>query len=396
MMQREDTTTAPRVPAEQSDPAESLNKLTAAVTNCAALPKAARLSMLALIETCRTAEERLDQYREREFRVRRWDELFEVAQTRKIKGVLKWVAVVVKHDGKGFHRLIEGPNGAARFGVWILIVQVAAKCATRGVLADEDGPLSIEDLSLKTGCPIVSFLDALPTLLSIGWLEMVDADEWTDDASGFSLSAAEMAKLDADTAQLLAEVEADGILSPEFMAQVEQDLRELEVDRPDLDIEETETNPEATGQANHSAGSSGTSRKVTPVTPDADDTRPAEPDLIVPAELARLIDAWNSLPPNIAPTVQPREHATLCAAWRRIEDDSTADRVRELLHDPDALIDDVRESAFLHGQPWFRLDWLLKRPRDGPLWNVEKLADGRYHDGRTGDADSTLSALASL
>lgn len=379
-MQREDTTTPPRVPAEQSDPAESLDELTAAVTNCAALPKVARLAMIALLDSCRTPDERLDQYRGREFRVRRWDELFEVAQTRKIKGVLKWVAVLVKHDGKGFRRLIEGSNGAARFGVWILIVQVAAKCATRGVLADEDGPLSIEDLALKTGCPIVSFLDALPTLLSIGWLEMVDGDESAEGVSGFPFSDDEMAKLNAETDRLLAEVEADGILSPEFMAQVEQDLREVESDLP----------------VERPAGGYRTSGEVTPVTPDADDTRPAEPDLIVPAELARLIDAWNSLPPNIAPTVQAREHAALCAAWRRIEDDSTPVRVRELLHDPDALIDDVRESAFLHGQSWFRLDWLLKSPRDGPLWNVEKLADGRYRNGPAIEADSTLSALASL
>jgi len=56
----------------------------------------------------------------------------------------------------------------------------------------------------------------------------------------------------------------------------------------------------------------------------------------------------------------------------------------------------VRESAFLHGKGWFRLDWLLKCPRDGPLWNVEKLADGHYRDGPAGEADSTLTALASL
>ncbi len=54
--------------------------------------------------------------------------------------------------------------------MWILVVQVAAKCLCRGTLADEDGPLSLEDIAFKTGCPLVNLLDALPTLLSIaGW-----------------------------------------------------------------------------------------------------------------------------------------------------------------------------------------------------------------------------------
>jgi len=64
-------------------------------------------------------------------------------------------------------------DGAALYGAWMLILQVASKCPTRGVIADEDGPLTAEDLSLKTGCPEPLMSEALRVLSSpdIHWLE---------------------------------------------------------------------------------------------------------------------------------------------------------------------------------------------------------------------------------
>lgn len=89
-----------------------------------------------------------------------------------------WVKLPVKHDGKGFRRLISLPNGPALFGAWCLILEVAAKCTTRGVLADQDGPLSAEDIAFKTGAPEPLIIEALEVLCSerIAWMEIAPGD----------------------------------------------------------------------------------------------------------------------------------------------------------------------------------------------------------------------------
>lgn len=110
------------------------------------------------------------------YRIRNWREHFEVSQSLRIVGSLAWVGVPTKHDGKSFRRLVRQPNGPALFGCWCLIVQIAAKCPIRGVLADSDEPLSSDDMEQKTGCPASLFDETIQLLLSkqINWLEEVD------------------------------------------------------------------------------------------------------------------------------------------------------------------------------------------------------------------------------
>lgn len=99
------------------------------------------------------------------YRIVEWGTRFESAESRKLKN-LSWVPIPTKHDGKTFRRLMKLPNGAAIYGAWTLIVAVAAKCPVRGILADEHGPLTAEDLSDKTGAPESLFDDALKLLAS--------------------------------------------------------------------------------------------------------------------------------------------------------------------------------------------------------------------------------------
>lgn len=107
----------------------------------------------------------------RVFVIRDWDKHFEVAQTRRV-AALSWVAFPTKHDGKSFRRLMLRSDATETYGVWCLLVQVAAKCVRRGVLADQDGPLDFEDFAIKTGAPAVAFQRALPILADprIGWV----------------------------------------------------------------------------------------------------------------------------------------------------------------------------------------------------------------------------------
>lgn len=123
------------------------------------------------------------------YRIRNWNKLYENSESKKIKNT-RYVLVPNHHDGKGFRRLLtlpdnlpEHPDGIRIFSAWILILQIASKCAERGILADEDGPLTSEDMALKTGAPKEIFDGALSVLSSkdFRWIEAIDILERQDN-----------------------------------------------------------------------------------------------------------------------------------------------------------------------------------------------------------------------
>lgn len=115
------------------------------------------------------------------YSIDRWDELYECAQSRKIKGPLSWVKTPTKHDGNGYKRVMRLKNAAAIYAAWMLILQVAAKCPKRGVLFDGKEPLDAEDLAMKTDFPTEHFQEALNILSDnrIGWLVAVEWEHAT-------------------------------------------------------------------------------------------------------------------------------------------------------------------------------------------------------------------------
>lgn len=108
------------------------------------------------------------------YRIKKWNEYFEKSQSRKC-AKMTWVALPNKHDGKGYRRVARHERATDLFTAWVLIVQVASKMPTRGLLVDEDGPLTAEDLGDMTGFPAAIFHLAFTVLTqpSIGWLERV-------------------------------------------------------------------------------------------------------------------------------------------------------------------------------------------------------------------------------
>jgi hypothetical protein len=126
------------------------------------------------------------------YRIKNWAQCFEVSQSKSIKGALDWVAVPTKHDGKSYRRIMKLANGPALYGAWVLIVEVAAKCPVRGVLMDGDGPLTPEDLEIKTDCPAEIFEQAIEVLCGkVGWLEKgtIDANgkvQWPNPRASWS------------------------------------------------------------------------------------------------------------------------------------------------------------------------------------------------------------------
>lgn len=91
------------------------------------------------------------------YRIRDWKKHFETSESKKRVGALQWVAVPTKQDGKGRRRLLRLTDGPALFGAWNALLQIAARCPTRGTLADDDGPLDADDLSDKTDLPAELF-----------------------------------------------------------------------------------------------------------------------------------------------------------------------------------------------------------------------------------------------
>lgn len=119
------------------------------------------------------------------WRIRDWNLHFENNESRKLKRCA-WVKLPNKQDGRGYRRLVALKNGAALFGCWVALVEVASKCHVRGVFADEHGPLSIEDLAFKTGMPEGLIGECLQTLSSPQFMWFVpprrdDLPEHRDD-----------------------------------------------------------------------------------------------------------------------------------------------------------------------------------------------------------------------
>jgi hypothetical protein len=116
------------------------------------------------------------------YKIRNWEAVFENHESRKLRS-LTWIKMQNKHDGRGFRRVAALPNSVQVFCGWCLIVQIASRMPTRGVLRDEDGALTASDLAAKTGFPEAIFAAAFASLTrpEIKWLEL-DEEKTPGDA----------------------------------------------------------------------------------------------------------------------------------------------------------------------------------------------------------------------
>ena len=107
-------------------------------------------------------------------RISDWDDIFENATSRKLKR-LDWVAVPNKTDGQGYMELVDHPNGAAHLGAWYAIVEAASKQKTRGNLPgiSQDAGGICRALGKISQLPAEVFVEVIPRLLKIGWLEEI-------------------------------------------------------------------------------------------------------------------------------------------------------------------------------------------------------------------------------
>lgn len=121
------------------------------------------------------------------YRIRDWDAHFENNKTRILKN-MTWIPVKNRMDGDGYTLLVGHKNGAAHFGAWIAIAEIASRCHPRGTLVREDGtPHTPESLWRVSRLPARIFAEVLPRLASVelGWLE---ASEVPDKEAGGTLT----------------------------------------------------------------------------------------------------------------------------------------------------------------------------------------------------------------
>jgi len=106
------------------------------------------------------------------YRITKWADRFENKDSRKITNA-RWVPVPNKHDGLGFRRIAAHPRNCEIFAAWTLILQVASRMPTRGILHNGELPLDAEDLAVMTGFPQAAFEIAFEVLSQpkVGWIE---------------------------------------------------------------------------------------------------------------------------------------------------------------------------------------------------------------------------------
>lgn len=79
-------------------------------------------------------------------RVRGWDRHYENNRTRGMK-VMQWVPIPNRLDSEGYTEIMEQRNGAAIFGVWIALLEVASTCSPRGWLVRRTGHEKGDDVA---------------------------------------------------------------------------------------------------------------------------------------------------------------------------------------------------------------------------------------------------------
>jgi hypothetical protein len=137
------------------------------------------------------------------YKIANWANLYEVRESHRTAGPMKWIPVVTKTDGFGFGLLRQQKNNAELLAAWYLLLGVAAKQEkeTRGQIARDGIALTAEDLGLMTGFPARIF-DAAFAFFSNpkqGWLVM-------EPCAGNRAACAESAQLARNLAASSAEM----------------------------------------------------------------------------------------------------------------------------------------------------------------------------------------------
>jgi hypothetical protein len=135
---------------------------------------------------------------EKIMRICDWVNLFENNRTKELKR-LDWVPIPNRMDGDAYTELLDDhPNGAAHLGVWLALVLIASRCDPRGTLlresrtrlresrtclrdGDEGTAHTSQSLARMSHLPAGLIDEAIPRLIKIGWVELIDREHGTSE-----------------------------------------------------------------------------------------------------------------------------------------------------------------------------------------------------------------------
>lgn len=108
------------------------------------------------------------------YRIAKWDEVFERAESRKLKS-LSWVSIPTSFSSHGYQSMLDefGDDAASIYGAWCALVAIGASCTVRGILCNSRGkPLPVTHLVRLSGLPQSVFEKLIEWAAreDIGWL----------------------------------------------------------------------------------------------------------------------------------------------------------------------------------------------------------------------------------
>ena len=115
------------------------------------------------------------------YRIYKWTETFERAESRKLK-TLTWIAMPVSFAGRGYNQMADefGDEFPAMYGAWCALCAFAAGCHVRGTLGDHRGnPLTTRHIARVTAMPVEVFerLIEWASRPDVGWLETISREQ---------------------------------------------------------------------------------------------------------------------------------------------------------------------------------------------------------------------------
>jgi len=185
-----------------------------------------------------------------------WNRVYENSRSRQIDD-LRWVSLPNKHDSFGFRSLMSRPNGAALYGAWCLIVQVASKCSPRGSLIKNGVPLTPEKISFLTGCPpaIISECLDVVQLPEIAWISQA-SDAQAKPERQVSDAQVQPERQSSD-AQVKIPETSERHSTAEALAEDRKERKEEVEGKKELEVVVKASNKQGTEERNLSVGQNG-------------------------------------------------------------------------------------------------------------------------------------------
>lgn len=104
------------------------------------------------------------------FSIAAWDANHETTASKKLARV-RWTPLPRLLGTREYRRIKQRPDGDAIIGVWSALLMLAAAMPVRGILADDRGPLSVEDIALEIGSTPRMVSVSLDALVKEGWIQ---------------------------------------------------------------------------------------------------------------------------------------------------------------------------------------------------------------------------------